>query len=99
MSGLVWRLAVALLGGRVLQARDVSAGNGALIDWRTVRSGEDVTMSGTVERWRAVVETPWGMSHENEAGPDPSAYGIAAAFLSMVGAEAAEQALNRQVAA
>jgi hypothetical protein len=99
VSGLVWRLAVALLGGRILQACGVSAGNGALIDWRTVRSGEDVTLSGTVERWRAVVETPWGMGHEDEVGPDPSAYGIADAFLAMVGAEAAEHALNRQVAA
>lgn len=29
-----------LLAGRVLHARDVTAGNGKVIDWRTVRSGD-----------------------------------------------------------
>lgn len=33
---------VALLAGVVLHASDVTAGNGAVIDWRTVRSGEFV---------------------------------------------------------
>lgn len=32
--------ALALLGGVVLQAADVSAGNGKVIDWRTVRCGD-----------------------------------------------------------
>ena len=32
--------AVALLEGRILHASNVTAGNGKVIDWRTVRSGE-----------------------------------------------------------
>lgn len=32
--------AIALLSGLVLQVEHVSAGNGAVIDWRTVQSGE-----------------------------------------------------------
>lgn len=35
--------AAAILGGRVLQAEGVSAGNGIVIDWRAVRSGEATT--------------------------------------------------------
>lgn len=35
-------VAVALLGGLVLHAANVTAGNGAVIDWRTVKSGETV---------------------------------------------------------
>lgn len=34
--------ALAVLGGAVLQAEAVSAGNGRVIDWRTVKSGESV---------------------------------------------------------
>lgn len=33
-------VALALIAGEVVQAAGVSAGNGAVIDWRTVRSGE-----------------------------------------------------------
>ena len=38
----VQAVAVALLGGLVLHAANVTAGNGAVIDWRTVKSGETV---------------------------------------------------------
>lgn len=34
---------LALLSGAVLQVGGVSAGNGIVIDWRTVRSGETLT--------------------------------------------------------
>jgi len=37
--------AIALLAGAVLQAGGVSAGNGEVIDWRTVKSGETLTRS------------------------------------------------------
>lgn len=39
-SELVFRLAVAFQRGRVLQAANVSAGNGLVVDWRQVPSGE-----------------------------------------------------------
>jgi hypothetical protein len=35
-------VSVALLGGLVLHAANVTAGNGAVIDWRTVKSGSTV---------------------------------------------------------
>jgi hypothetical protein len=38
--------AQALLDGAVLQAAEVSAGNGAVIDWRTVRSGDTLQTGG-----------------------------------------------------
>jgi hypothetical protein len=38
--------AVAILAGTVLQANNVSAGNGSVIDWRTVRCGETLQESG-----------------------------------------------------
>ncbi len=37
---LVFRCAVELTRGGVLQAGEVTAGRGDVIDWRTVRSGE-----------------------------------------------------------
>lgn len=36
----VFQVAAALLEGRVLQIHEVSAGNGLVVDWRTVRCGE-----------------------------------------------------------
>jgi hypothetical protein len=39
-SATIQAVAVALLGGLVLHAANVTAGNGAVIDWRTVKSGE-----------------------------------------------------------
>lgn len=38
--------AIALLGGRVLQADRVSAGNGIVLDWRTVLCGEELLTGG-----------------------------------------------------
>lgn len=38
--------AVAMLAGAVLQVSDVSAGNGKVIDWRTVRSGDTLQEGG-----------------------------------------------------
>jgi len=38
--------AVALLGGAVLHASDVTAGNGVVIDWRVVKSGETIQNDG-----------------------------------------------------
>jgi hypothetical protein len=38
----VYACALAILGGAVLQARDVSAGRGLVVDWRSTRSGEVV---------------------------------------------------------
>jgi hypothetical protein len=35
-------VAIAVLGGAVVQASGVSAGNGIVIDWRTVKSGEEL---------------------------------------------------------
>ena len=32
----------ALLGGRVLQTKDVSVGNGMIVDWRDIRCGETI---------------------------------------------------------
>jgi len=40
VSGAVWAVAVALLAGAILQVCEVSAGNGRVVDWRTIRSGE-----------------------------------------------------------
>jgi hypothetical protein len=37
---LVFRCAAEILRGRVLQADGVTAGNGDVIDWRSVRCGE-----------------------------------------------------------
>lgn len=34
--------AILLLGGVVLHASDVTAGNGKIIDWRTVKSGDTI---------------------------------------------------------
>lgn len=39
---LTRELAIALLGGRTLQASNVSAGRGIVIDWRHVPSGETI---------------------------------------------------------
>jgi hypothetical protein len=39
---VVQAVAVALLSGLVLHAADVTAGNGSVIDWRAVKSGETV---------------------------------------------------------
>jgi hypothetical protein len=45
-----WRLtqalAIALLQGEVLQVSEVTAGNGLVIDWRTVRCGETIITDG-----------------------------------------------------
>lgn len=38
--------AVALLGGRTLQASDVTCGGGFVIDWRYVRNGEVILRGG-----------------------------------------------------
>jgi hypothetical protein len=38
----VHHCAVELLAGKVVQAAGVSAGNGSVIDWRSVKSGETV---------------------------------------------------------
>jgi len=38
----VFACSVALICGRVLQARDVTVGNGLLIDWRFVKSGQEI---------------------------------------------------------
>lgn len=37
---------IALLSGTVLHACDVTAGNGKVIDWRTVKSGEELCPGG-----------------------------------------------------
>ena len=37
---------IALLAGAVLQVGGVSAGNGTVIDWRTVKSGETIQADG-----------------------------------------------------
>lgn len=42
----VARCAVAMVAGDVLQSSGVSAGNGTVIDWRTVPSGEMVQSGG-----------------------------------------------------
>lgn len=39
---LVFRCSVEIIRGRVLQAGGVTAGNGDVIDWRSVRCGERV---------------------------------------------------------
>lgn len=39
-TNLIQAVCVALLGGEVLHASDLSAGKGSVIDWRTVKSGE-----------------------------------------------------------
>ena len=41
-SNLIAAVSAALLGGRVLNVREVTAGNGSVIDWREVRSGETI---------------------------------------------------------
>ena len=46
MEALVFRCAVEILGGRILQADDVTAGRGFVIDWTTVRSGETLMEDG-----------------------------------------------------
>lgn len=42
MCTIIFDLCAYLLDGSVLQGADVSVGRGAVIDWRTVRSGEEV---------------------------------------------------------
>lgn len=37
---------IALLAGAILHASDVTAGNGKVIDWRTVKSGEELCPGG-----------------------------------------------------
>jgi len=39
---LISAISVALLGGRIFNTRNVTAGNGSVIDWRTVKSGETI---------------------------------------------------------
>ena len=46
VSRAVWAAAVVLLGGAILQAGNVSAGNGRVIDWREVKSGETLMDDG-----------------------------------------------------
>lgn len=38
----IFACSVALFNGRTLQARDITVGNGLLIDWRFVKSGEEI---------------------------------------------------------
>lgn len=42
MFDAIFQVSAALLNGRVLQAKNVSVGNGLVIDWRTVKSGEAI---------------------------------------------------------
>jgi len=42
MFNAIFQVSAALIKGRVLQARNVSVGNGLVIDWRTVKSGETI---------------------------------------------------------
>lgn len=42
----VWACSLALLSGAVVQAGGVTAGNGLVVDWREVRSGETVQDGG-----------------------------------------------------
>jgi len=41
-SDLIFALAIAFTKGVVLSANDVTAGNGKVIDWRTVKCGDTV---------------------------------------------------------
>ena len=45
-SPLIFALAVAFTKGIVLTANDVTAGNGIVIDWRSVKSGDTVVSEG-----------------------------------------------------
>lgn len=38
----IFACSIALFNGKVLQARDVTVGNGLLIDWRFVKSGQEI---------------------------------------------------------
>lgn len=40
MTDVTMAVAAALLSGATLQVAEVSAGNGLVIDWRTIRCGE-----------------------------------------------------------
>ena len=42
----VWACSVAILDGEILHASDVTAGNGLVIDWREVKSGEIMDKQG-----------------------------------------------------
>jgi hypothetical protein len=41
-SDLIFALCVAFTKGIVLSANNVTAGNGSVVDWRTVKSGDHV---------------------------------------------------------
>ncbi len=42
VADIVFAVAVELTKGAVLSANDITAGRGTLIDWRTVKSGENL---------------------------------------------------------
>lgn len=89
--------AAFLLQGEVLSADGVTVGNGALFDWRTVRSGEDVTEEKCRHMF-AVSKEVEGCSRlfrEWESELDTSAFGLAYAFRNMVGREATIEALKK----
>jgi len=43
MFDLVSKFAVILLSGAVVQCSEVSAGRGKVVDWRSIRSGEEIS--------------------------------------------------------
>jgi len=45
-ADLIFVLAVSFTNGTVLTANNVTAGNGMVIDWRNVKSGETVVSEG-----------------------------------------------------
>jgi hypothetical protein len=45
-AACVEAVAIAVLQGRVLHATNVTAGRGTVIDWRAVRSGDEVLVDG-----------------------------------------------------
>lgn len=48
IAATVQAVAIALLGGAILHADDVTAGNGKVVNWRSAKNGEDVAHLATV---------------------------------------------------
>lgn len=70
--------AVALLAGAVLQADAVSAGNGLVIDWRTVKCGDVIQSDGdafdTAQLFVALVGSEAALSSTDGAVAPPDAF-------------------------
>ena len=76
-ANLAWAASIRILGGEVLQTSGISAGRGRVIDWRSVRSGEELLEGGDAFDQAALFvalageEAAAALLERDEASPAP----------------------------